>query len=196
MFVSSDLTALTYTRKFQQQIGSESTFEKNTCLPMTKQEILYNLKLSSFNLLHNTDVAKSLMVSRFIQKEIADLCETTTEFRYDKYYLTVSMAIANLHYNENLTQIMDSYESWYKRCNDALKTIRYEGGNGVTHADVLFGIKAGSNQSPVASHGFDIHHQIGFGIVHTIGSKTSENGILQQIDHEQDHFAAFNNNLV
>lgn len=152
-------------------------------------------------LLHNTDVAKSLMISRFIQKEIVDLCAATTEFRYDQQYLTMSMAIANLHYNEQHTKVIDSYRSWYKRCSDALKTIRYEGGNGVTHADVLFGIKTEPRLSPVPSSLDVPTKQIGFGIVHGAGSKASEPGLALQFqdslnEAEFKQYAAFRNNLL
>jgi len=143
-------------------------------------------------LLHNTDVAKSLLISRFIQKEIIDLCAKTTEFRYDEHYLTASIAIANLHYNAAQTEIIDSYRSWYKRCSDALKTIRFEGGNGITHADILFGV-----QTPPASHA-PKDERPSMGIVHTAGSNPSEPGIGLQFQHSlelrKSLFSAFNDN--
>jgi len=134
-------------------------------------------------LLHNTDVAKSLVLSRFIQKQIIDLCSMTTEFRYNPNYLTVSMAIANLHYNDNKNKVIDSYKSWYKRCSDALKTIRYEGGNGVTHADILFGAHINDKK----------HHKTTMGIVHTAGSNPSEPGIGLQFQHSLENNFNHNN---
>ena len=141
------------------------------------------------------------MISRFIQKEIIDLCVATTEFRYDEHYLTMSIAIANLHYDDQYTKVIDTYRSWYKRCSDALKTIRYEGGNGVTHADVLFGVKTEPKTgSPLPSSSLQAL-QFGFGIVHGTGSKASEPELALQFQHslDQQHFqqfAAFRNNLL
>eukprot|EP01083_Nonionella_stella_P000030 87_1 len=133
-------------------------------------------------LLHNTDVAKSLLISRFIQKEIVDLFAATTEFEYESNYLTVSMACANLHYTADNTKIIDSERSWYKRCSDALKTIRYEGGNGVTHADVLFGVSGVSaNQREEKQREL---HQIGI-------VNNSQEGIAFESNSFENDFDAF-----
>ena len=141
------------------------------------------------------------MISRFIQKEIIDLCVATTEFRYDEHYLTMSIAIANLHYDDQYTKVIDTYRSWYKRCSDALKTIRYEGGNGITHADILFGVKSEPKTGSPVPSSLKAPEQIGFGIVHGAGSKASEPGLALQFQNSLDerHFeqyAAFRNNLL
>lgn len=99
------------------------------------------------------------------------MCAMTTQFEYESNYLTLSMAIANLHYNVDQNEIIDSYRSWYKRCSDALKTMRYEGGNGVTHADVLFGDNLShSLQDERSGSATGSYKQIGFGVVHSADS--------------------------
>merc|ERR1712241_615195 len=88
--LESEHTQTTFTRISVYENGQKSTSIKS-------EAFRYNHNVFAL-LLHNTDVAKSLLISRFVQNEV-----------------------------------IDSRRSWYKRCYDALKTMRYEGGNGVTH---------------------------------------------------------------
>jgi len=191
----STLESEAHTDSYTHRISVHESGKKGTSIKTEAFRFAHNIFAV---ILHNTDMAKSLMISRFLQKQIADLCRATTQFRYDEHYLTVSMAIANLHYDENVKPptIVDSARSWYKRCYNGLKTIRYEGGNGVTHADVLFGVKSQSPIPPIlnADEVQEQKQQIGAGIIHTAGSKTSDPGLARAFRGSMDdhhNFAEF-----